>query len=304
MAQLNRKYLLAGIVPYVIWGTMSVPLRDLKAFLPEEILFYRVLVSCIIIWLTILIFKWKNLNADFKFFVELTKRNKFKFVSLTVISSILISCNWFTYMYAVNFVSLKSAAFAYLVCPLITAFCGFIFLKERLTKSKIIAMTVAIVSIVLLATGSVHEVVWSIIIASFYALYIVILKLIKEVDKFILLGLQLIISGLLMLPYHFLKSEPIPIEGLFWGHIFLIAILFTIIPLFLNAYALVGMPSSALGILIYLNPIVAFTVAFFYFDEKIDLAQVFAYCLLLVSIIIFNTSFLDRFFSKKHTQFG
>jgi chloramphenicol-sensitive protein RarD len=126
-----------------------------------------------------------------------------------------------------------------------------------------------------------------------------VLKVIKDVDKFNFLGVQLILSGLMMLPLYFLNAAPFPTEIFFWSHIFLIAIVFTIIPLFLNSYALLGMPSSALGILIYLNPIVAFTVAFFYFKEKIDLHQLFAYLLLLLSIVIFNAQLLKSVVYKK-----
>jgi chloramphenicol-sensitive protein RarD len=79
----------------------------------------------------------------------------------------------------------------------------------------------------------------------------------------------------------------------------LTAIVFTIIPLFLDSYALMGMPSSALGILIYINPIVACAVAFFYFKEKIDLHQLFAYLLLLLSIVIFNVPLLKSVVYKK-----
>ncbi|QDW27638.1 EamA family transporter [Pedobacter sp. KBS0701] len=127
---------------------------------------------------------------------------------------------------------------------------------------------------------------------SFYAIYVIVLKLIKDVDKFNFLGIQLVLSGLMMLPLYFLNAAPFSTETFFWLHIFLIAIVFSIFQFFLNSYALMAMPSSAPGILIYLNPIVAFTVVFFYFNEKIDLHQLFAYLLLLLSIVIFNAALL------------
>lgn len=299
MADSKSKYFIAGIVPYIIWGTMSIPLRNIKGFPPHEILYYRIFISIIVVWATILLFRREALKNDLNFLKSLNVRKKTRLLLLTVVSSFLITGNWFTYIYAVNSVSLKAAAFAYMVCPLLTALCGFIILKEQLTKAKIIALIIAFISIILLATGSLHEVMWAVIIASFYAIYVIVLKVIKDVDKFNFLGVQLILSGLMMLPLYFLNAAPFPPETFFWAHIFLIAIVFTIIPLFLNSYALLGMPSSALGILIYLNPIVAFTVAFFYFKEKIDLHQFFAYLLLLLSIVIFNAQLLKSVVYKK-----
>lgn len=278
---------------------MSIPLRNIKGFPPHEILYYRIFVSIIVVWATILLFRREALKNDLNFLKSLSTRKKTRLLLLTIISSFLITGNWFTYIYAVNSVSLKAAAFAYMVCPLLTALCGFIILKEQLTKAKVIALIIAFISIILLATGSLHEVMWAIIIASFYAIYVIVLKVITDVDKFNFLGVQLILSGLMMLPLYSFDAAPFPTETFFWLHIFLIAIVFTIIPLFLNSYALLGMPSSALGILIYLNPIVAFTVAFFYFKEKIDLHQLFAYLLLLLSIVIFNAQLLKSVVYKK-----
>ena len=262
-------------------------------------MYYRIFVSIVVVWGIILLFRRSALNRDIEFFKALTPSKKVKLLALTILSAILITGNWFTYIYAVNSVSLKAAAFAYMVCPLLTALCGFIILKEQLTKAKVAALVVAFVSIVLLATGSLKEVLWAILIAAFYAVYVIVLKVIKDIDKFNFLGIQLILSGLMMLPAYLSNSNVFPTDSFFWIHIFLIAIVFTIIPLFLNAYALLGMPSSALGILIYLNPIVAFTVAFFYFKEEIDVHQLFAYLLLLLSIVIFNAQLLQRIVYKK-----
>lgn len=299
MASSKSKYFFAGIVPYIIWGTMSIPLRNIKHFPPQEILYYRIFVSIIMVWGTILLFRRAALKKDILHVQSLKKRAQAKLLLLTILSAFLITGNWFTYIFAVNSVSLKAAAFAYMVCPIITALCGFIVLKERLTRIKIIAIAIAFVSIILLATGSLYEVTWAVIIASFYAFYVIVLKVIQHIDKFNFLGIQLILAGLIMLPMYCIQSNPFPTEPLFWGHIFLIAVVFTIIPLFLNSYALLGMPSSALGILIYLNPIVAFAVAFFYFNEKIDLHQLFAYLLLLLSIFIFNAQLLKSVIYKK-----
>ena len=283
----------------MIWGTMSIPLRNIKGFPPQEILYYRIFISILMVWATIGLFRRKALKKDLAFIKTISRPKKIKLFLLTLLSAFLITGNWFTYIYAVNSVSLKAAAFAYMVCPLLTALCGFIILKEQLTREKVIALIVALVSIILLATGSLHEVLWAILIASFYAIYVIVLKVIKDIDKFNFLGIQLILSGLMMLPMYLISSNPFPKETFFWLHIFLIAVVFTIIPLFLNSYALLGMPSSALGILIYLNPIVAFAVAFFYFNEEIDSHQLFAYLLLLLSIVIFNAQLLKNVVYKK-----
>ena len=72
----------------------------------------------------------------------------------------------------------------------------------------------------------------------------------------------------------------------------LIVVLFTIIPLFLNLFALKGMNSSAVGILMYTNPLINFFLAVFYFKEDIQVAQIIAYSLIGISIVVFNKKVL------------
>ena len=99
--------------------------------------------------------------------------------------------NWYTFIYAVNNVSLQSAAFAYMVCPLITAFGGFLILKEELSKLKLISLGIALFSILLLATGSFIEVLWSVVIAALYAFYLIIQRKMQHLDKLNVLAVQI-----------------------------------------------------------------------------------------------------------------
>ena len=284
----KSKYLLAAFLSVAIWGFFSIPLRNLKSFPSEEILYYRIFSSLIVIWVAILLFRKKHLKEDFKYFESVTKRER-KIIFWQIIgATILLTLNWYTFIYAVNNVSLKSAAFAYMVCPLITAFGGFLILKEELSKLKLISLGVALISILLLATGSFREVLWSVFIAALYAFYLIIQRKMQNLDKLNVLALQITLAVVLMLPFYLYHHETFPVGVWFWSHIIIIAIVFTVIPLFLSLYALIGLPSSTLGIIIYLNPIIAFGVAVLYFDEHISLNQLLAYLLLLFAVLLFN----------------
>jgi chloramphenicol-sensitive protein RarD len=214
-------------------------------------------------------------------------------------ATIFLVLNWYTYIYAVNHVSLQSAAFAYMVCPLLTAFGGFILLKETLSVFKFIALGIAFVSIILLATGSLIEVSWSVGIALLYALYLILQRTMQHLDKLNVLAVQIAIAVILMLPFYIVRHGAIPSEVWFWGNITVIALVFTIIPLFLSLYALIGIPSSTLGIIIYVNPIIAFSVAILYFNERIDTHKLFSYSLLLISIVVFNWQLIRGIFANK-----
>ena len=214
-------------------------------------------------------------------------------------SSVLVTANWFAFIYVINHVSVQAGAFAYMVCPIITALFAFVFLKEELTRIKWVSIILCLFSIALLAAGFITEVIYSVVIAALYAGYLIIQKKIEGVDKLNVLLVQLVISSVFMTPFLFLDSVVVPVDLHFWSQILVISLVFTIIPLFLSLYGLIGLSSATMGILIYLNPIVAFIVAFLYFDESINLQKAIAYLILLVSVVLFNWKFIA---GKKLTQ--
>ena len=295
------KYYVAGIIAFIVWGAFAIPLKLLSAYSSMQILQYRVFTALILIALFILVAGKAKLKQDLKVFKAGTKKERLKLSGLILLSSILLMGNWFTYIYAVNHVSLTSAAFAYMVCPLITAFGGFFILKEHLTPLKLLGLCIALVSILLLATGSIREVLWSVGIASVYAFYLIIQRFITQVDKLNMLAINLLISAVFMLPYFFIEGTPFPTEPLFWIVIIIIALVFTLIPLFLNLYALIELPSSTLGIIMYINPIIAFMIAFMYFDEPYHVNQLLAYGLLVIAIVVFNWGVIKDLFSAKNS---
>jgi len=289
---------LAAIASVVIWGFFSIPLRKIQHYPSDQILYYRIFTSLVFTWTYIFLFRVKQFKSDWNYFNSLDLNRRKKMIILCLLSGLLISGNWFTYIYVVNNINLKSAAFAYMVCPLITAFAGFMVLKEKLSLFKLISLGMASLSIIILAQGSFREVLWSIFVASLYSFFLIVQKVINKLDKFNLLGIQLLISGILILPFYLYHFKSLPNDTYFWVDILIISIFFTIIPLYLSLYALIGMPSSTLGIIIYLNPIVAFAVAFFYFHESITLQQLYAYSLLLVAVIVFNWNTVKEIFFK------
>jgi chloramphenicol-sensitive protein RarD len=75
-------------------------------------------------------------------------------------------------------------------------------------------------------------------------------------------------------------------------------VFFTIIPLFLNLFALKGISSATVGILMYINPIINFAIALLYFKEQINGIQLFSYVLILISVVIFNKKVILELLKK------
>src|SRR3546814_15478636 len=102
-----------------------------------------------------------------------------------------------------------------MVCPIITALFAFLLLKEPISRRKWIALTVSAVSVLVLASGFMREVSWSVGVATLFAIYLVIQREIKQVDKFNLLGVQLLLACLLVLPAFACEHHAGPVDSSF-----------------------------------------------------------------------------------------
>jgi chloramphenicol-sensitive protein RarD len=282
------KYLFAAFLAPFIWGFMSIPVRWIRGYPAEDILYFRIITALLILWIYLLLFRRKTMQADIRKFQLLPRADKLRQTCLTLLASAFIFGNWFTYIYAVNHISIQSAALAYLTCPLITAAGAYLILNEKLTSWQKTALFIAFGSVCLLAKGSLHDVLWAITIATCYAFYLIVQRVSTGFDKLNQLVIQLSICALFVIPKLIYNHHAIPAEPLFWGTIVLIASLFTIIPLFLSMYALIGISSTTTGVLLYINPLIAFTLAATYFREPVSPIKYFAYGIILVAIILFN----------------
>lgn len=80
---------------------------------------------------------------------------------------------------------------------------------------------------------------------------------------------------------------------MFFGYIGLIAVVYTIIPLFLNVFALRKLDSSVVGILLYLNPLIGFGLGIFYYNEAVTKVQLIAFILISIAVVLFNVSYFN-----------
>jgi len=288
------KYYAAALSSFIVWGVFSLVLKPLSTFSSFDILTYRVACSAIVIALASLLFRRKVTKANFQYLFQLEKGKRNKFIIQAVGSAIALAMNWFLYIYVMNHVSVKATSLAYLICPILTTVLAALFLKEELNRGQKIAIGISVFACILLSYGHYIDVIYSIIIALSYAVYLVMQKANTQFDKFFTLTLHILIASILLVPYGLLSSTAVSFTNTFYSYILIIAVLFTIIPLFLNMYALKGLDSSVVGVLLYINPIIAFGLAVFYFGEPVNMLQGIGYSLILVAVILFNIAYVKR----------
>lgn len=217
-------------------------------------------------------------------------REQKRFFLFTLLGGGLLTVNWLAYIYVINHVDIQTASFSYLLCPILTALLGFLVLREQLRLNQWLAVGLSLASCLLVGTDSFYNLSFSLFIAASYAFYLITQRLLKEYDKIVLLTLQLLLSFVVIGPSYpwFVGEAAQPVSRYFMGQIVLLSWLFTVFPLFLSLYALKELKSATVGVLMYLNPILNFTMAFLYFGEVTSQQKVLAYLVIFISVILYN----------------
>lgn len=263
-------------------------LKPLHAYPSLDILFYRVFLCTAIMLLISFTVKRRILAENIQIFKALPANEKKRSIMLNIGGGIFLTGNWFFFIYAMNHISIKATSLAYLVCPILTTLLAFFLLKETLNRLQWAAIGLSAAGCLLLSVGHFMDMLFSLVVGLSYALYLVSQRRNAGFDKSLVLTFHFVVSALLLLPLYPVFSTTLPTSIEFYNYIAIIAVLFTIVPLFMNLYALKALTSSNVGMLLNINPIIGFIIAITVFNEQIDGLQISAYAIIFLSVIIFN----------------
>ena len=284
----KTKYYSACITAYAIWGFFSLVLKPLHAYAALDILFYRIFICTIIMLLIVVMAKRAAVKEAVQHFKSRPKAEQQKFLLINIAGGTLLTANWLSFIYVLNNVSIKATSLAYMVCPILTTLLAYFILKEKLTGQQWVSIILSVLGCSLLAFNHLTDIAFSIIIGLSYAVYLITQRVNRGFDKFLTLTIHFMVASIVLLPFYPAYSAAVPVSSLFWILISVIAVFFTIIPLFLNLYALKGLNSSTTGMLLNINPVIAFALAIGVYHEKIDGLQIVAYATIFMAVILFN----------------
>ncbi len=286
----NLKFYLAAILAFAIWGSFSLVLKPLHAYASIDILFYRVFSCAVIMSVISALFKREAITENINLFRSLTKRDKRFVVYLNIGSSILLTVNWLSFIYVMNHVSVRATSVAYLVCPILTTLLAYFLLRDKLSRLQWLSVLLSFIGCLLLSYESMSSMLYSAFIGFSYACYLISQNKNSKFDRFLILNFHILASAIILLLFYPSFSGPVPTEFKFYFYVEIIAVLFTIVPLFLNLYALTGISSSKVGMLLNINPIIAFVLSVMVYHEALGTLQVIAYTIVFIAVVIFNSN--------------
>ncbi len=274
---------------YVVWGVLPIYWKTLQHVPSAEILTSRVLWACLFtLIIVILMGDLSTLRND----LIALRRNKKAFWSLFS-ASLLITANWFLYIWAVNSSHMVETSLGYYINPLVSVLLGIFFLKERLTKAQLAAFFIAAIGVLIL-TVSYGRFPWlAFTLALSFGLYGLMKKTIK-LDA--LRGLT--IETMFVLPFAIIFYVYLFINGkavLFHDSIqtdFLLLLTgaATAIPLLLFTKGAQNIPLYMIGFLQYIAPTCMLVLGVILYGESFTLIDMISFSFIWFALILFTVS--------------
>ena len=265
------------------WGVIGVIYFKFVSFAsPIELTIHRTIWTALLLLITTSYYsKW----SEFKNVIK-RKIN----ILILLITGLLVSLNWFTWLYAVKTNNLLDSALGYYIFPILSVFLGIIFLNEKYNRNKIISVCLVILALLyfLIKLGQIPWI--GITVALTFSLYGLIRKKVKVSSDIGLLVETLILTPIALLLFVFLVqnnlnifslNEPVLSFYLFWAG------LMTLIPLFwyTKGFGLIGIGPASM--IFFLTPTAQFLLGLFYFNEPLILDELIAFIFIWIAVIIY-----------------
>lgn len=274
---------------YILWGFLPVYWKLLHHVNADEILANRVFWSFFFV-AAVLFFnkKWNLFTGTLKGLAN----NKKQFAALGA-ASLLISINWFIYIWAVNTDQMIEASLGYYINPLVSVLLGMVFLKERLSIMQYASFALAAAGVVIM-TISYGQFPWiAVSLAVSFGLYGLAKKLIK-VDSAVGLALEtLVVMPLagIYIGYLFFQGSSSLFAGSWTTSLLLAgAGAATAVPLLYFAKGAQRIPLATLGILQYIAPTITLILGIFVYHETFSMVHLLAFTFIWSALILYSLS--------------
>lgn len=290
---MNRTEQQSGVLnaafSYILWGVLPVYWKLLHHVDADQILANRIFWAFFFMAaVLILTNKWTLFAGTLRGLAS----NKKQLAALTV-ASLLISINWFIYIWAVNTDQMIEAALGYYINPLVSVLLGMVFLKERLSVIQYTSFALAAIGVLIMTISYGQFPAIAIALAVSFGLYGLAKKVIK-VDPAVGLALETMVVmplAALYLGYLFIQGNSSLFSGSWSTSILLTgAGAATAIPLLYFAKGAQRIPLATLGILQYIAPTLTLILGIFVYKESFSSVHLLAFSFIWSALILYSLS--------------
>lgn len=287
--EIYKQGIFFGLAAYVLWGILPVYWKALELVSPFEILSSRFMWSCVFVLLLIIFQKkWPLFAKEVKQVFSNVKTG-----AAMAAAGITISFNWGTFIWAVNNGHIVETSMGYYINPLVSILFAVVFLRERLDKMQLAAITCAFIGVASMVY-SFGKIPWvSLTLAFTFALY-GLLKKILPVSALTSIMLETLLITPLALVYEYnLWQQGVSFYAS--GNLQVIMMLtgagvVTAIPLLFFTAGARLLPLKIIGFLQYISPTLTLLIGVFVYNEAFTASHLLAFGWIWAALLLFIVS--------------
>ncbi|KKB42195.1 EamA family transporter RarD [Bacillus thermotolerans] len=299
MNEQSRAGMLSIFIAYLIWGLFPIYWKMIEHVAAYEILANRIIWSFVFVVIFILL--TRNIRKVRTAVLSLIEKPK-QAIVLTA-ASLLISCNWFLYIWAVTHDRVIETSLGYYINPLMSVLLGVFILKESLSRAQVFSVILAAAGVLVL-TVSYGQLPWvSLGLAVTFALYGLMKKTIQlEAASGLMLETLIVTPAAVLFLIYLSSKEQLALFSVSTATDLLLIAggAVTALPLLLFAEGAPKIPLSMIGILQYITPTMTLFLGLFAYHEPFSSVQLLAFAFIWTALIVFTLS-QTKWFQKKQS---
>ena len=281
---------------YISWGLFPVYFKLLKDIPPQQILMHRVLWSFLLLMAILLYRKqWGWLR-------DVAKRPRV--VAGFAASALLLSVNWFLYIWAVNSGRVIDASLGYFMNPLVNVLLGYLLLGERLRALQWSAVALAACGVLWLTWQSGHPPWIGLALALSFGVYGLLRKTaalgaLEGLSLETLMLFPIAAGYLIWLTSH--QQNAMTVAPSSTQLLLIAAGPLTAIPLLMFAIGTRRIPMATLGLLQYMSPSLQLILGIWLYNEPFDHARIIGFVAIWAGLVVYSGDGIWRAWQSRQT---
>ncbi|KQB61098.1 MULTISPECIES: EamA family transporter RarD [Acidovorax] len=275
--------ILYAALAYIAWGLFPLYFKQVADVPSLEVVMHRTLWSLVFVFGVLMVRRqWSWMG---------TVLRQPKVLAAFVLSAMLLSGNWLTYVWAVQNQHVVDASLGYFILPLVNVALGFVFLRERPRSGQWMAVAVAAAGVLWLAVQA-GRLPWiALVLALSFGFYGLLRKVavLGALEGLALETLVLAPVAAVVLGWWAWQGQGALVQGtpatVGW---LLLAGPMTAVPLLLFAAGARLIPMSTLGILQYISPSLQFALGVWLFHEPFEPARLVGFVLIWAALLVYS----------------
>lgn len=282
-----RTGIIYAAAAYVMWGLLPLYWKLLKSIPPEQILAHRIIWS--FLFSLVFLAVWKRGGA-----LRQALSNRKTLLAVSV-CGVLISGNWFIYIWAVNHDHIVETSLGYYINPLFSVLLAMLVLKERMNIWQQSALILAACGVAVLAVQY-GKIPWVALALTFsFGLYGLAKKLLASVDSTVGLALETLAVMPAALGYIlFVETNGTGVVG----HVSPLTLFLligggvvTALPLLWFAQGSKTVPLSTMGFVQYISPTITLFIGVFWYHEPFTTVHLVSFSFIWGGLALYSLSY-------------